>query len=97
MSSYRKLRCTRNYIHANLFLSFILRAVSVIVKDAMLERHWGREIMKQADVREMLSHQVGLNSIDGGLNFSSADKSIQQYQETMVQCNVFFRLLLAAG
>ncbi|CAB1425688.1 unnamed protein product [Pleuronectes platessa] len=35
-----KLHCFRNYIHANLFLSFILRAVSVIVKDTMIDRHW---------------------------------------------------------
>lgn len=58
LSSHRKLRCTRNYIHANLFLSFILRAVSVIVKDNMLEHHWGRDIMKQTDVRELLSDHV---------------------------------------
>ncbi|XP_032851267.2 glucagon receptor-like isoform X2 [Tyto alba] len=60
LTVFRKLRCTRNYIHANLFASFGLRATSVMVKDALLEKRWGMELVQVADWEALLSHEAAL-------------------------------------
>ncbi|XP_075755493.1 glucagon receptor-like [Pelodiscus sinensis] len=58
LTVFRKLRCTRNYIHANLFASFGLRAVSVIARDALLEKRWGMEILQVSDWEALLSNEA---------------------------------------
>ncbi|XP_037379134.1 secretin receptor isoform X1 [Talpa occidentalis] len=51
LCAFRKLHCTRNYIHMHLFVSFILRALSIFIKDAVL--------FSSDDVTHCDAHRVG--------------------------------------
>ncbi|XP_069067270.1 vasoactive intestinal polypeptide receptor 2 [Pleurodeles waltl] len=53
---YRKLHCTRNYIHLNLFLSFIIKAVVVLVKDSVF-------FPNSPDCRGVVQSLVGCQTI----------------------------------
>ncbi|KAK2492801.1 hypothetical protein MC885_009332 [Smutsia gigantea] len=50
-----KLHCTRNYIHANLFASFVLKASSVLVIDALLKTRYNQKIGDDLSVSVWLS------------------------------------------
>ncbi|XP_074175750.1 glucagon receptor isoform X2 [Rhinolophus sinicus] len=50
-----KLHCTRNYIHANLFASFVLKACSVLVIDTLLKTRYSQKIGDDLGVSVWLS------------------------------------------
>ncbi|XP_026548359.1 gastric inhibitory polypeptide receptor-like, partial [Notechis scutatus] len=42
LAAFRKLRCMRNFIHMNLFLSHVLRAAAILLRDSLLWLHFPR-------------------------------------------------------
>ncbi|XP_027626532.1 glucagon receptor isoform X1 [Tupaia chinensis] len=50
-----KLRCTRNYVHANLFLSFALKASSVLALDGLLQTRYSQHLGDHHSVSAWLS------------------------------------------
>uniref|UniRef100_A0AAY4BQB6 Glucagon-like peptide 2 receptor n=1 Tax=Denticeps clupeoides TaxID=299321 RepID=A0AAY4BQB6_9TELE len=76
----RKLHCTRNYIHMNLFVSFMLRAMAVITKEVIL----------QAMHSSLTSEAGGWNSYSDSVVRLSA--ALLSY---FVSCNYFWLLVEA--
>lgn len=54
----RKLHCTRNYIHVNLFASFVLKAGSVLVIDLLLKTRYSQEFGDHVRVRVWMSDEA---------------------------------------
>ncbi|XP_028821410.1 glucagon-like peptide 2 receptor [Denticeps clupeoides] len=84
MGLLRKLHCTRNYIHMNLFVSFMLRAMAVITKEVIL----------QAMHSSLTSDAGGWNSYSDSVT-ALLCKGSRVAMEYFVSCNYFWLLVEA--
>ncbi|KAM9462369.1 glucagon-like peptide 2 receptor [Clarias gariepinus] len=84
MGLLRKLHCTRNYIHMNLFVSFMLRAMAVISKEIIMYITYSTKPDDEAGWNSYLDSTKGL--------LCKASKVSMQY---FVTCNYFWLLVEA--
>ncbi|XP_041714649.2 glucagon-like peptide 2 receptor [Coregonus clupeaformis] len=84
MGILRKLHCTRNYIHMNLFVSFMLRAIAVFIK----------EIVLHVMYTKLPSDDPGWNSYSNSV-IMVVCKASRVFMEYFVACNYFWLLVEA--